>query len=188
MGILEALKAETMTIHHELEQVLLLKKIMTREIELQEYTKLLQIFYQFIHPRETNIKRTFPNFLKGREKSGLLLADLSHLQNADSNSSVCHETSLTISTEPEVFGYLYVMEGATLGGQVITQALKQNPRLPNDVATQYFNAYGKDTRRKWLDFTRVLCEKNVTPTQHSQVLRSAVENFTALLHWLQGNT
>lgn len=184
MGILEALKSETMAIHQELEQVSLLKKIMTREITLQEYAKLLLIFYQFICPRETNIKSTFPTLLNGREKSSLLLADLSVLRVTCSNLYSC-ETASIMSTETEIYGYLYVMEGATLGGQVITQALTQNPQLPENVTTRYFNAYGKDTRRKWLDFTRILSERNVTSSQHEQVITSAVTTFTALLCLLQ---
>lgn len=186
MRILEALKSETKAIHQELEQVSLLKKIIAREITLQEYTKLLLIFYQFISPYETNIKSTYPILLNGREKSDLLLADLSDLQGKYFNPRSCSETAPKMSTEAEVYGYLYVMEGATLGGQVITQAIKQNPHLPN-VTTYYFNAYGNGTRRKWLDFTRILCERNVTLSQHDQVVTSAVTTFTALLHCLQGN-
>jgi heme oxygenase len=160
---------------------------MTREITLQEYIKLIFLFYQFIYPHERNIQSTFPALLNGREKSRLLLADLSELQASHSNPGSCGEAALTMSTETDIYGYLYVMEGSTLGGQVITHALKQNPNLPHNLKTYYFNAYGHETRRKWLDFTHILCEKNVTPTQHDQVVKSAVITFTALLHWLQGN-
>jgi heme oxygenase len=187
MNILEVLKAETELIHQSVEQVSLLKKIITHEITLQEYKKLLVIFYGFINPCEKKIQATFPSLLIAREKSSLLCADLSVLQELAPNLTTFCDSLPVMTTEAETYGYLYVMEGATLGGQVITQALNNNPHLPENMTTLYFNPYGKDTRSKWGNFSAELSQKYVTAAQYQQVISGAVATFTALLYWLQRN-
>lgn len=49
------------------------------------------------------------------------------------------------------WGSLYVVEGSTLGGAVITKALAGTPWLPADGLT-YFSPYGRETGRMWNGF------------------------------------
>lgn len=187
MDILAELKTQTWPIHQELEKISLLKKIMTEEINLQEYKKLLCIFYGFIYPYENKIKLANSNLLTNREKSPLLRADLARLEQLNLEElQFCNVTS-SFTTEAQIYGYLYVMEGATLGGQVISQALKANHKLSPFISTHYFNAYNKENRRIWGDFSRELYETNVTPNQKNQVVNTAIETFTALIQWISRN-
>lgn len=187
MDILAELKAQTWPIHQELEKISLLKKIMKEEINLQEYKKLLCIFYGFIYPYENNIKLTHTNLLINREKSPLLRADLATVEQLNMEELQFCKVTRSFTTEAEIYGYLYVMEGATLGGQVISQALKTNPKLSPFISTHYFNAYDKKTKRFWSDFSLDLYEKNVTTQQKNQVISTATETFTALFQWISRN-
>lgn len=187
MDLLVELKAKTSPIHQELEKISLLTKIMRKNINLQEYKKLLCIFYGFVHPYEAKIKLTHSDLLINRERSPLLRADLATLEQFNFEDLSFCDTTHSFSTEAEIYGYLYVMEGATLGGQFISKALKANPQLPPHVSTHYFNPYDKETRRHWDDFSLHLCDKNVTSHQKNQVVATAIETFTALLHWVRGN-
>jgi heme oxygenase len=187
MGILAELKTQTWPIHQELEKISLLKKLMREEIDLQEYKKLLCIFYGFIYPYENKIKMTNSYLLTNREKSPLLRADLATFEQLNLEELSFCEVTTSLNLEAEIYGYLYVMEGATLGGQVITKALKANNKLSPQISTHYFNAYDQETRRNWGDFSLDLCEKNVTNTQKNQVITTAIEIFTALFYWLNRN-
>ncbi len=187
MDLLVELKTKTSPIHQEFEKISLLTKIMREDINLQEYKQLLCIFYGFIYPYETKIKLTHSNLLFNREKSPLLRADLATFEQFNlEDVSFCDATN-SFSMEADIYGYLYVMEGATLGGQFISKALKANHQLPPHISTHYFNPYDQETRRRWEDFSFNLCDNNVTRYQKDQVVASAIETFTALLHWVRGN-
>ena len=53
------------------------------------------------------------------------------------------------------WGSLYVMEGSTLGGQVISKALRSAAWAPGDGLT-YFNPYGRRTAAMWASFREAL--------------------------------
>lgn len=187
MDILTELKTQTWPIHQELEKISLLKKLMREEIDLQEYKKLLCIFYGFIYPYENKIKMTNSSLLSNREKSPLLRADLATFEQINLEELPFCEATISLTWEAEIYGYLYVMEGATLGGQFITKALKANNKLSPQISTHYFNAYDQKTRSNWGDFSLDLCEKNVTNAKKKQVVTTAIEIFTALFYWLKRN-
>jgi heme oxygenase (biliverdin-IX-beta and delta-forming) len=187
MDILAELKTQTWPIHQELEKISLLKKLISKEIELPEYKKLLCIFYGFIYPYENKIKMTNSDLLINREKSPLLRADLATFEQLNLEELSFCQVTTCLNREAEIYGYLYVMEGATLGGQVINKALKANSKLSSQISTHYFNAYDHETRRNWRDFSLDLCKKNVTNTQKTQVITTAIETFTALFYWLNRN-
>jgi heme oxygenase len=183
MDILAELKTQTWPIHQELEKISLLK-IMREEKDLQEYKKLLCVFYGFIYPYENKIKMTNSDLLTNREKSPLLRADLATFEQINLDELSFCEATTSLNMEAEIYGYIYLMEGATLGGQVITKALKANNKLSPQNSTHYFNDYDQETRRNWGDLSLDLCEKNLANTQKNQVITTAIETFTALFHWL----
>ena len=79
-------------------------------------------------------------------------------------------------------GSLYVMEGSTLGGAVITKALRHAAWLPPG-GFRYFNPYGAETGRMWRRFQdafRAACAVG----GETAVERGAVETFEVLHRWL----
>ncbi|MEN3951831.1 biliverdin-producing heme oxygenase [Iodidimonas sp. SYSU 1G8] len=88
-----------------------------------------------------------PAFHAPRMKLPLLRADLRALGHADDAIDalpVCHE-AWRLASEP--WGSIYVLEGSTLGGQVIARQLE---RLPNGmVSPGYFRPYGNVTGAMW---------------------------------------
>ncbi len=185
MDFMNDLKTSTHPVHRELEQLVLFKKIMTHEITLEEYKQLICYFYGFIYPCEQKILSQHQELLLGREKTPLLYSDLVALKCKIEKITLFSPPSTTFNTTADIFGYLYVMEGATLGGQVMLKSLMKNPQLPPDLATHYFNTYGKQTNEKWHVFTQLL--KNKMSHQHEQqtAILSAMRTFTSLHQWLQ---
>ena len=55
---------------------------------------------------------------------------------------------------PEGLGALYVIEGATLGGQVITRYIQSALKIDATNGGRFFAAYGDRTGLLWRDFVR----------------------------------
>ena len=72
-------------------------------------------------------------------------------------------------------GLLYVVEGATLGGQVISRRL--------EVKLAFFRGYGEATGRMWRE-TSARLRAVSNPAAQDEAVRSAVSCFTLLRRWL----
>jgi heme oxygenase len=49
-------------------------------------------------------------------------------------------------------GVLYVIEGSTLGGQIIVRHLERNLGLTRESGARFFHGYGADTEAHWQEF------------------------------------
>ena len=187
MDLLHSLKNSTSQYHQQIEQIESLKKIITNEITLLEYKKLLCQLYGFINPCEKAIPPRFHYVIEGREKSLLLNSDLSELNCDTSIDFLFCRSFPNLNTLPEVFGYLYVLEGSTLGGQIITKLLKKNVQLLPAIPTRYFNAYGKQTRKYWDAFLKSLIDQDFNDIQKENLVTSAIDTFSNLYNWLNSD-
>ena len=55
------------------------------------------------------------------------------------------------TTLPALAGVLYVLEGSTLGGQLIARALERHLALGPTTGAAYFQGYGAETRARWVE-------------------------------------
>ncbi|MDY0780142.1 biliverdin-producing heme oxygenase [Tenacibaculum sp. IB213877] len=185
MSLSEKLKEETKPYHQNVEKRLIkeLKKIST----LQQYALLLNKLYMFYEPIEVKIHEIIDDTLipdiNNRYHTKRLYNDLSAINN------VC-----TITQKPDLFpisnssyaiGVLYVIEGSTLGGQIITSMLEKKLQLKeNDsCVTSYFNSYNKDTNLMWSNFKNYLFTSSKYIDEQQAVL-GAKNTFKALENWL----
>ena len=187
MDLRNRLKEETQSLHDNIEQTFLFKKILQHEITLSDYQRLIKKFYGFIIPCEELIDSLTNKYkLNARKKTPWLIQDLSALKiptNNDSNLPKC--TDLPELCEHEhVLGYLYVMEGATLGGQIITKMLNTQLALTQDSGVRFFYGYGHKTKSMWNDFCSQL--SNISDTeQQNMIIHSASSTFIRLSKWMQ---
>jgi heme oxygenase len=103
----------------------------------------LKIFYGFFHPLENIIKNYITNNeladINERRQSELLEKDLQSL-------NITYDLKLTdelpgINNTANAFGALYVMEGSTLGGRMISKMLLKNKRVDMSHSNAFFNGY-----------------------------------------------
>ena len=116
------------------------------------------------------------DWLGPRSKIALLEADLRALDEAPLAAG--DPDVAFLDTPSAAWGSLYVMEGATLGGQVISKALRRAAWAPPGGLT-YFNPYGPRTGFMWADFRSVL-EGREADLDRSSVVRGARATFAAL--------
>jgi heme oxygenase len=90
---------------------------------------------------------------------------------------------------PGALGCAYVLEGATLGAQVILRELL--PRLPEVLkrASSYLRCYGAHTAARWRCFTRALEHGVPDEAAREALVTSARDTFECLQRWLEhGNS
>ena len=179
--ISQTLKEKTKSLHDKLEQQFQSAKIFDKTYTLDNYRKLIHFNYLFLLNFESDVfkalsKETAQNLhLEKRRKLPLIEKDLSSLNIEKSEPENLPE----IVNEAEAFGVLYVMEGSTLGGNVIAKQLAKSPEFQN-ISFHYFNCYGEDTGVLWKNFKESL-DENISEHQYDDVLRGAMRAFEFLL-------
>ncbi|MBA3537221.1 MAG: biliverdin-producing heme oxygenase [Tatlockia sp.] len=160
---------------------------MLQEITLSDYQLLIQSFYGFIMPCEALIDLlTCKSVIKNRKKKPWLEQDLNALKLATNNEiklSICNDLPV-LSEYEHVLGYLYVIEGATLGGQVISKMLETQLQISKDQGGKFFHGYGEKTKVMWTKFCKDL--SNITNLeQHYKIINSANDTFERLHEWME---
>ncbi|MFS0838507.1 biliverdin-producing heme oxygenase [Paenibacillus sp. 1P03SA] len=189
--IVSRLREETASFHDRIEQNAYAKAIMDKSLTLETYKAYLEKFYGFILPSEKALGE-LPEWevrgfdIESRRKAPLLESDLEQLgltKGQIGELPLCASLP-DVSTLPRALGYLYVLEGSTLGGQLITKQLKAVLSVDPEVNGRYFSSYGTDVRTKWTEFREFLLE-NVKEEEQDQVVAAAKETFILLDEWLK---
>jgi heme oxygenase len=180
------LRSATQPVHLELERHL---AILDPDVSMVRYTQIIAVFYGFYRPLEAGLERlnalaparAFP--LRARTK--LLERDLLALGlDLQSISELPTCIDLPGLREPEDFaGCLYVVEGASLGGQVITRSLRERLKLTDDGGTAFFAGDGTFTVARWKCVLDWLEHVGHSGLRIEQIVTSACETFSSLLNW-----
>jgi heme oxygenase len=92
------------------------------------------------------------------------------------------------NTPAQVLGCLYVIEGATLGGQIISKHLLANLGLGPDTGAAFFNGYGAESGHQWQSFRLFLTGNAEAMDQDDEIVFSANDTFKTLGQWLFPNS
>lgn len=152
----------------------------------QDYITLLSLFYGFIAPLEKKIALfSVDNLLSDygdRRKSAAISDDLTFLGADPSRFSLCVDLP-DLKHTFDALGALYVLEGSTLGGQIISRMIKDRIKGISDHALSFFNSYGNSTIPMWGKFKAVL--DKVPQADQQDVVESAVATFLTFKYWIE---
>jgi len=159
----ETLKQATKKNHDELEELMFVNDIMSGSLTLQQYKQILNTNYQ-VHKtvedflfNDLSPKTAEKLDLDHRKKLNALVADMQEallpVVTADNDY-----TALDLeNNDATILGGMYVLEGATLGGNVIVKRLKTNPNLAGlHLNFHYYQVYGDQLINNWKTFCSVL--------------------------------
>ncbi|MFZ5609194.1 MAG: biliverdin-producing heme oxygenase [Pseudomonadota bacterium] len=180
--ILSVLKQATDHQHSELERIV---DIAERIRKRPAYAALLARFRAFYAPLEARLEgfdwaSTGLDFA-ARRKVPLLDADLAAL-GAARPAADCDDIPFP-TTLAEAFGVLYVLEGATLGGQIITKDLIAAGHPPE--SRRFFTGYGAETGAMWRAFQAAIAAHVTDEPRTGQAVLAATATFTSLAVWLR---
>lgn len=151
------------------------------------YENLLVKFYGFYSPIEEKLLRFEPDLLnlglnlRERLKTKVLIHDLELFKNVSSKIKFCSQLP-AIENVFQVMGVLYVLEGSTLGGQVIHHHLLEKNDFADKEMLRFHFVYKEQTMDMWEKFKATLSQM---PEGHEQeILLAAKNTFTALKDWV----
>jgi heme oxygenase len=185
------LKAETADLHAQIELVVpLLRPTLDRD----SYRAYLARLIGYQRPLEARLAAFAPAWrdhgldFEERRKAWRLVADLRALGLTAVELSALPECAAlpTLSSFDEAWGCLYVLEGSTLGGQIILRTVAPRLRLSACDGVAFLDGYGEQTGARWKEFTAALGQFDTSGCDRGAVVRGACDAFATQLAWLNG--
>ena len=168
-----SLREATREAHEEMERSL---NLFHPDFTVEDYQQLLCQWYGFHAAWEPASASLFgepmADFLQVRRKLALLADDLGMI--APSSPAPIMWTDRS-----DALGTLYVVEGSTLGGQLITRKLLDR----YGVSSVFFASYGPDIGRRWQE-TKQLLDQPPFEVDDARVIEGARRTFEFLQTWL----
>ena len=186
-SLLEALRTGTASLHVALEKRL---PFFSEHLDAAGYQRLLQAYYGFYQPMEEALYDSglipdgFDQAL--RVKTPTLVRDLYALGLDDHAINALPRCANLppLDTPAACLGALYVLEGATLGGQVLRREMAQRLGLEADTGGAFLNVYGIETGRRWKDFLDYLGSMPLDAPARQRAVDAARSTFSCFEQWL----
>ena len=182
------LRQETQAQHDSLERTLPWQAICS---DLRRYADLLVRFYGFFcvwEPvAESHLRAEARQFMQCRRKTSLLANDLRWFGRQHSDLATVPRIAparLYLDGQAAALGSCYVLEGSTLGGQILSRAVERQLGLRNGDGYSYFCSYGAGVREAWTQFGNFLSVQLTSAPDVSAAVTGAKTTFGVLEEWL----
>ena len=182
-SVLHQVRAATAVQHRTLEARL---PLTSPDLDQCTYARIIEAYYGFHAPLHDQIaKFSGASADPERHKIPALIKDLYALGlNGEQINALPLCTRLpAIDSDAQLLGVMYVMEGATLGGQVLRRLIAARLGIDADSGGEFLDVYGRDTGRLWKAFLKQLAAFD-HPAYNSDVVDAACETFACFEHWL----
>ena len=189
--ILQRLRAETSRNHAAIESLM---PVLDPNMSLVTYSRLLARFWGYYAPLEDLLRAEIEIYWPDQEyicseraKLPRLEKDLCVLGNDLTSLERCIRLP-ELKTPAQVLGCLYVVEGATLGGQIISKHLQANLGMGPETGAAFFHGYGTNSGQQWQSFREFITSNAEPMSQNDEIVLSANETFKTLTAWLFPNS
>lgn len=175
----DRLKLETKDLHSSVESAMGSHFLKNRQDYIQRLKDFAGLHWAFERklsqlPEDSPLKQ----FYQGpRHKSFWLMQDLKHLDPESSPDQIEGRELFTGWGEDQLWGAVYVIEGSTLGGQIISRELTQSLGLHRETGASFFSSYGEDTGRRWKEFLATLADQEKNKLDPQKVVQGARDTF-----------
>jgi heme oxygenase (biliverdin-IX-beta and delta-forming) len=189
----ERLREETRDIHAALEDAL---DLLNPALSLDAYRRLLERFYGYYSRLEGEMRRALAvddspqasqaqTLAADRWKLSAIADDLKSL---GATPAEIHQIpqpgdSLRLDSAAAVAGAMYVVEGSTLGGAVLSRYFAQQWGLTRERGLAFFQFYGDRTGAMWQGYLEWLTSFE-DPADADRAASAATTIFRSLAAWL----
>lgn len=181
------LREDTAPHHRRLETAL---DLLRADLGREDYLSILRAFHDFLLPWEQSVSSVLdaPEYrdLQQRRHVWRLAQDICNLTGhapQDLGSENCSALP-ELGSPAAALGSMYVIEGSTLGGQVIGAHMEKKFGFTPEHGCAYFSGYGAQNGRMWSAF-RTRLDESVAVGEHDVAVRAAIETFDCLHAWLK---
>ena len=182
----QRLKRETAAVHRRLEAEL---GLLDPGLDVPRYLRVLGTFYGFYVPVEIDVTRLaaaeLPLGFPLRARAELIERDLLALGLSPADIAalpLCRHRP-ELSCVEHLAGCLYVLEGACLGGQVLTPLLHRRLGLAKDGGAAFFAGDGEWTLPRWTVVVAWLDGLPRTGASTAKIISTARSTFDAFARW-----
>jgi len=188
---IQNLRTATADCHKQLELNSLSLELLSNTVNEYIYCTYLTRLYSFVKGFEQYVYPTLSHhFLNINDrKKALFIEDDLKAQHIAIDKQTLLEEAFFRNTYPYLYmavGALYVLEGSTLGGQIIVKHLqKAMPR--GFVNSAYFSGYQQKTGSMWKEFLQQLTALPQSTLQEQQIITGAITTFTIIDGLLNNN-
>ena len=184
----EELKRGTQDLHRRLEQAVDIESACS---DLRTYRDLLSRLLGYYEPMEDELSRVSWDLagldFAARRKTAWLHHDLAFLgitQAEQAELPRCSELPRPGSMAAAL-GAMYVLEGATLGGQIIVRLINKSLGLAPPLGAGFYAGYGLHNGSMWLSFKAVTLRHLESRASIEEAVHTARETFTTYEAWLR---
>ena len=159
--------------------------LMRPTLDRAQYIEVLRGFYRIVRAWDVWAQQHAPAdlqaLLEDRRQASLLAADLQAMEagGVPGEDEVLHKAMVQTAVQGDprsVFlGRMYVMEGSTLGGQLLARHVEEHLGLTPGHGNSYFRGYGEHTGERWREFKAVL--QSLQEVEADTVIASAKNMF-----------
>jgi len=182
------LKRGTAAVHRRLEAQL---GLLDPDLDIRRYRRVLETFYGFYVPVEIAVTRVAalapPLEFPIRVRSPLIERDLMALGVTPGELSQlprCADVPALLSSEA-LAGCLYVLEGACLGGQMLTPLLHRRLGITKGSGASFFAGDEERTTARWTAVVAWLEGLPRAGASAAQIIVAARETFEAFARWAE---
>ncbi len=193
--VMDRLRLETRDRHVQVEALPFFSALKAKDLPLASYAGLLRalsIVYEVVehvisHAQHPKLNTVWDDSLR---KLPLIDRDLAYFQSRGlSDASVAllrahlltqHVRKRAHDAPVSLLGYLYVLEGSTLGGIVLKDQIARTFKLRHAEGLTYVSSYGKLIKARWKEFGERMNTAVVDPAEQDEVVAAAQEAFSGI--------
>jgi Heme oxygenase len=180
---IQRLRQETEADHRAVEDAV---PLMHKGLDKAQYVQCLQKIYGVVAAWEERAAEIGPEWLQltllARQRKPLLERDLAWFGVTEKENG--RPMLPEMNNLPSLLGTMYVMEGSTLGGQIIARHVETALHLSEGHGNSYFRGHGSQTGPLWKEFCEML-KLRISDEQTGAVVISAKAMFNTFGRWMQ---
>lgn len=188
---LKQLRSATGPMHAALEANTISSSLMSADLDLKTYTRYLALMAEVISFTEKTIFPAVSDIipdLEQRRKLPHIHADLAVVGKDSFNDPVLFHPDEQSFSLPFALGYMYVIEGSTLGGRIILKHVQERLHLDENNGANFFAGYGAETGAKWKNFLSNLTIYAERSGNGDEIIKGAMHAFAAIDRYFAANS
>ena len=180
----DQLRHETRQEHHDLEKAL---DLFSAQFNVTDYCNLLLKFFVFHVAFDTYLAvkghegiSAEKFYLEGRSKKNWLAQDVDFMgiDNVADIRKLSHDDlAILLPSTEHIWGAIYVIEGSTLGGEILARHFTKTLGLFPEAGLRFFTAYGSETKAKWNETIHQLEALAKQDVRHANIIVGAKRTF-----------
>lgn len=192
---MERLRRETEAEHRHVEALPFFAALEAAELPLAAYVGFLRAMHAVHEALETEAGRTADASLAAvwhdeLRRLPLLARDLAHFAGRPAPATtpaavaaqlVAQRVRRRAHDDPaSLLGYLYVLEGSTLGGTLVRRLAARAFDLEDGAGTAYLQGHGRQTKTRWMEFSRRVDAVRLDDAALTRAVEAAREAFAGI--------